>query len=122
MYITRHETGIKFSDTSNNCFLECVFRDLKVVIINKCRMMQVRWRNNTNHLCHNKGLEISAPEDVLKQPELVKKELLLRDSKEQTQKHNFVTDLKKVNLNLSDNSKGNHITVKILWRPEVQVD
>lgn len=79
-------------------------------------MMQVRWRNNTDHLCHHKGLEISAPENsVLKQPVLVKKELLLRDSKEQTRKHNFVADLKKVNLNLSDNSKGNHITVKILW-------
>lgn len=25
--------------------------------------MQVRWRNNTDHLCHNKGLEISAPEN-----------------------------------------------------------
>lgn len=85
--------------------------------------MQVRWRNNTDHLCHNKGLEISAPANsVLKQPVLVKKELLLRDSKEQTRKHNFVADLKKVNLNFSDNSKGNHITVKILWWPEVQVD
>lgn len=57
--------GAELSGTSINCFFVCIVRDLKVVTVNKHRMMLVCWRSHTDHVCPSKRLELTALENRL---------------------------------------------------------